>query len=63
MAPAWCHSGAARRCGAGRPPGGRLSRYEPDARRRSNIREVDEILAHAHALAQYALDPPRPDTS
>ena len=45
----------------GRPPGGRLSRYEPDARRRSNIREIDEILAHAHALAVYALD--RPDTS
>ena len=45
----------------GRPPGGRLSRYDPDARRRSNIREVDEILAHAHALAVYALD--RPDTS
>ena len=45
----------------GRPPGGRPSRYEPDARRRSNIREVDEILAHAHALAVYALD--RPDTS
>ena len=47
----------------GRPPGGRLSRYDPDARRRSNIRDVDEILAHCHALAQYALDPPRPDTS
>ncbi|MDQ6432841.1 hypothetical protein RB623_02090 [Mesorhizobium sp. LHD-90] len=44
----------------GRPPGGRLSRYEPDAPRRSNIRDVDEILAHAHALAHYAL---RPDTS
>ena len=45
----------------GRPPGGRLSRYDPDARRRSNIREIDEILAHAHALAVFALD--RPDTS
>ncbi|HEV2901157.1 MAG TPA: hypothetical protein VGX71_25615 [Pseudaminobacter sp.] len=44
----------------GRPPGGRLSRYEPDAQRRRNIRDVDEILAHAHALAHYAL---RPDTS
>ena len=44
----------------GRPPGGRLSRYDPDARRRCNIRDVDEILAHAHALAHYAL---RPDTS
>jgi hypothetical protein len=39
----------------GRPPGGRLSRYDPDARRRANIRDVDEILAHAHALAVYAL--------
>jgi hypothetical protein len=39
----------------GRPPGGRLSRYDPDARRRANIRDVDEILAHAHALADYAL--------
>ena len=45
----------------GRPPGGRLSRYDPDARRRSNIRDVDEILAHAHALAVYALE--TPDTS
>ncbi|MFI0845455.1 hypothetical protein [Mesorhizobium sp. IMUNJ 23232] len=47
----------------GRPPGGRLSPYDPDARRRSNIREVDEILAHAHALALDALDQSRPDTS
>jgi len=44
----------------GRPPGGRLSRFDPGARRRSNVREVDEILAHAHALALYAL---HPDTS
>jgi hypothetical protein len=44
----------------GRPPGGRLSRYDPDAPRRKNIRDVDEILAHAHALASYALSP---DTS
>jgi len=44
----------------GRPPGGRLSRYQPDAPRRRNIREVDEILAHAHALAHHALGP---DTS
>jgi hypothetical protein len=43
-----------------RPPGGRLSRYDPDAPHRRNIRDVDEILAHAHALAHYAL---RPDTS
>ena len=45
----------------GRPPGGRLSRYDPDAFRRKNIREVDEVLAHAHALAVYALE--QPDTS
>jgi len=45
----------------GRPPGGRLSRYDPDAwGGRKNIRDVDEILAHAHALAHHAL---RPDTS
>jgi hypothetical protein len=44
----------------GRPPGGRLSRYDPDAPRRKNIRDVDEILAHAHALARVALSP---DTS
>lgn len=45
----------------GRPPGGRLSRYDPSAGRRRNIREVDEVLAHAHALAFYALE--QPDTS
>ena len=45
----------------GRPPGGRLSRYDPTATHPRRIREIDEILAHAHALAQYALD--RPDTS
>ncbi|MCR6659934.1 MAG: hypothetical protein NVV72_11550 [Asticcacaulis sp.] len=44
----------------GRPPGGRLARYDPDAPRRKNIRDVDEVLAHAHALARHAL---RPDTS
>jgi hypothetical protein len=44
----------------GRPPGGRLARYDPDAPRRQNIRDVDEILAHAHALAHWAA---RPDTS
>jgi hypothetical protein len=44
----------------GRPPGGRLSRFDPSARSRRNIRDVDEILAHAHALALYALSP---DTS
>ncbi|MEP9388665.1 hypothetical protein [Mesorhizobium sp. KR9-304] len=55
----------------GRPPGGRLTRYDPSAYRDAagaqgrtaprRIREVDEILAHAHALAIYALRPP--DTS
>ena len=44
-----------------RPPGGRLLRYDPDATHPKNIREVDEILAHAHALASYALE--CPDTS
>jgi hypothetical protein len=44
----------------GKPPGGRLLHYDPDARRRKNIRDVDEILAHTHALARYALSP---DTS
>jgi hypothetical protein len=47
----------------GRPPGGRLPRFDPDAPRRKNIREVDEILAHANAMAHYALEPPRLDTS
>ena len=47
----------------GRPPGGRLSRYDPTATHPRKIREIDEILAHAHALAQYALDRPRTDTS
>jgi hypothetical protein len=46
---------------SGRPPGGRLARFDPSAIRRRNVREVDEILAHAHALAIYALE--RPDTS
>jgi len=40
----------------GPPPGGRLVRYDPDALHRRNIREVDEILAHANALARYALE-------
>jgi hypothetical protein len=47
----------------GRPPGGRLSRYDPTATHPRRIREVDEILAHAHALALYALERPRRDTS
>jgi hypothetical protein len=45
----------------GRPPGGRLTRYDPTATHPRKIREVDEILAHAHALAVYALE--APDTS
>jgi hypothetical protein len=45
----------------GRPPGGRLLRYEPSADHPRKIREIDEILAHAHALARYALA--FPDTS
>lgn len=53
----------------GRPPGGRLARYDPDGLRRKNTREVDEILAHANALARLALERPMlrrlqgPDTS
>lgn len=46
---------------SGRPPGGRLARFDPFATRRRTIREIDEILAHAHALAVEALV--RPDTS
>jgi hypothetical protein len=55
----------------GRPPGGRLARFDPSAYRdaagaqrrnaRSKIREIDEVLAHAHALALDALQ--YPDTS
>ncbi|MEQ1950835.1 hypothetical protein [Mesorhizobium sp. CN2-181] len=45
----------------GRPPGGRLSRYDPTATHPRSIREIDEILAHTHALAVYALE--TPDTS
>jgi len=44
-----------------RPPGGRLIRYDPNAAHPRNIREIDEILAHAHSLALYALE--NPDTS
>ncbi|MFI0846295.1 hypothetical protein ACH196_20055, partial [Mesorhizobium sp. IMUNJ23232] len=47
----------------GRPPGGRLPRFDPDVPKRKNIREVDEILAHANAMAYYALEPPRRGTS
>lgn len=46
---------------AGRPPGGRLTRFDPSARHSRTIREIDEVLAHAHALALYALQ--YPDTS
>jgi hypothetical protein len=37
--------------------------YDPDARRRKNTREIDEILAHCHSMALYALDCMRADTS
>ena len=47
----------------GRPPGGRLARYDPDAWGRRKIRDVDAILAHAHALAYQALVQRGPDTS
>ncbi|NMG42047.1 hypothetical protein GRZ55_22770 [Chelativorans sp. ZYF759] len=43
------------------PPGGRLYRYDPAAAHPPNIREIDEILAHAHSLALHALE--GPDTS
>jgi len=45
----------------GRPPGGRLTRYDPLALHPRRVREIDEILAHAHSLALVALQ--RPDTS
>ena len=45
----------------GRPYGGRLFRYDPGAAHPPRIREVDEILVHAHDLALYALE--YPDTS
>jgi hypothetical protein len=45
----------------GRPPGGRLTRYDPSAFKGNRVRDVDEILAHAHSLALHALQ--RPDTS
>jgi hypothetical protein len=44
-----------------RPPGGRLFRYDPNVAHPPNIREVDQILAHAHDLALFALE--SPDTS
>ena len=47
----------------GKPPGGRLWRYDPDARRKKSTRDIDEILIHCHALALYALEKPRRDTS
>ena len=36
-------------------------RYDPSSAHPANIREIDEILAHAHALALRALE--SPDTS
>jgi hypothetical protein len=47
----------------GRPPGGRLKCYDPDAKRRKHTREIDEILAHCHSMALYALDQARRDSS
>ncbi|MFI0848006.1 hypothetical protein [Mesorhizobium sp. IMUNJ 23232] len=40
----------------GPAPGGRLRRFDPDAPRRKNIREIDEILVHAHAMAHHVLN-------
>ena len=45
----------------GPPYGGRLAVWDPTAPKGKHIREIDEILAHAHALADYALA--FPDTS
>jgi hypothetical protein len=47
----------------GKPPGCRLWRYDPDARRKKSTRDIDEILIHCHSMALYALERPRPDTS
>jgi hypothetical protein len=47
----------------GKPPGCRLGRYDPDARRKKSTRDIDEILIHCHSLALYALEKPRKDTS
>jgi hypothetical protein len=44
----------------GPPPGIRRGRSGP-AHRKRDIREIDDILAHAHELALFALE--RPDTS
>ena len=32
----------------------RLQRFDPDAKRRKHTRDIDEVLSHCHALAQYA---------
>ena len=45
----------------GPPYAGRLAVWDPTVPNGKHIREVDVILAHAHALADYALD--FPDTS
>ena len=45
----------------GPPYGGRLAVWDPTVPKGKHIREVDVILAHAHALADYALA--FPDTS
>lgn len=44
--------------GVGIPRCCRLKRFNPDVPRRANIREIDEVLIHAHALAIFALEPP-----
>ena len=46
---------------SGPPYGGRLAVRDPTVPNGKHIREVDVILAHAHALADYALA--FPDTS
>lgn len=44
---------------AGGPPGGRLSCHDPDRLHGGSIREIDEVLAHCHALAVYGLEEKR----
>ena len=45
----------------GRPPGARYCSPDPAAIHPPRIREIDKILARAHAMALYALE--KPDTS
>ena len=44
----------------GRPYGCRMDPYDLDTRPRRDVREIDEILAYAHALASEALRKPAP---